>query len=331
MTMHRTNRELEPTHWTTFYKLAIWTVFFAACFPVISRAQQPGQATYASAEEASQALLTALQKNDEKAMLEVLGPDGKEIVSSGDPAQDEHNRANFVQRFQMMHRLVFEPDGTATLYIGAENWPTPIPLVSKKDRWYFETAAGKQEILFRRIGHNELSAIRICQELVAAEKEYYAQQGNQYAQKFVSDEGQRNGLHWVDTDKKSESPIGPLVAHAGSADGATKNQGSAPAPFRGYLFRLLVRQGKDAPGGAMDYVADGKMTKGFAFVAYPAAYRDSGVMTFLVNQDGVVYEKDLGKKTAALAKSLKDYDPDASWRKSEMAEELAEEHKTSNK
>jgi len=277
-------------------------------------AQGPGQKTYASPEEASQALFAAAQKNDQAALLEVLGKDGKSVVESGDPKEDDAMRANFVEKYQVMHRLVEEPDATTTLYIGAENWPTPIPLVNRAGKWYFDTDAAKQEILFRRIGKNELSAIRVCEELVAAQKELFSK-NNEYAAKFVSDEGKQNGLYWPANGTANQSPIGPLVANAGSLGGLTMDSGADP--FRGYYFRLLDRQGKQATGGAMSYVADGKMTKGFAFVAYPAVYRDSGVMTFIVAQDGTVYERDLGKQTVQKAKALKAYDPDQNWKRSQ--------------
>jgi Protein of unknown function (DUF2950) len=293
-------------------------------FPTRTLAQEQGQKTYPSAEEASRALYNAAQNGD-KELLEVLGPAGKDIISSGDPTEDETNRTNFVQRFGVMHRLVTEPDGTTTLYVGVENWPVPIPLASNKaGQWYFDTTAAKQEILYRRIGQNEMSAIRICQELAAAEKDYFAKQNNEYAAKFVSDEGKHNGLYWLDTDNQFESPIGPLVANAGSEGGVAKNLKSGPVPFRGYYFRILDRQGKHAPGGSLDYIVDGKMTKGFAFEAYPAAYRDSGVMTFIVGQDGVVYQKDLGTETEQSAKSMTSFDPDKSWAKSEEPQQTAD-------
>jgi hypothetical protein len=222
-----------------------------------------------------------------------------------------------------MHRLVDEPDATTTLYIGAENWPAPIPLVNRAGKWYFDTDAGRMEIMFRRIGKNELSAIRVCEELVAAQKEYFAK-NNEYAAKFVSDDGKQNGLYWP-AGTGGDSPIGPLVANAGSLSGLTMDSGAEP--FRGYYFRLLDRQGKKAAGGSMSYVADGKMTKGFAFVAYPAVYRDSGVMTFVVAQDGTVYEKDLGKQTVEKAKGMKAYDPDPNWKKSEEPEQSAANQK----
>ncbi|MGB0107160.1 MAG: DUF2950 family protein, partial [Terriglobales bacterium] len=177
-------------HWANLHRFAVAAIFLTACFSIRSMAQQPGQKTFLSAEEASNALVAATKNNDEKAMIEILGRDGKQIVSSGDEAEDAQSRANFVERYQQMHRLVTEPDRTTTLYIGAENWPTPIPLVNKGNSWYFDTDAGKEEILFRRIGQNEAAAISVCQELVAAQKEYHGIHDNEYAQKFLSDEGQ---------------------------------------------------------------------------------------------------------------------------------------------
>jgi hypothetical protein len=225
-----------------------------------------------------------------------------------------------------MHRLVKEPDGTVTLYIGPHNWPTPIPLVNKGHSWYFDTEAGKKEILYRRIGRNELSAIRVCQELVAAQKEYSAQH-KEYAQKIFSDEGQHDGLYWKAAAGEPQSPIGPLVA-AAVAKGFSKSLEGPPTPYRGYYFHILVRQGKNGPGGAKSYIVNGKMTEGFAFVAYPAEYRSSGVMTFIVDQDGVVYEKDLGKKTEVVAKALTEYNPNPTWKKAEeQQQETASEQK----
>lgn len=195
--------------------------------------------------------------------------------------------------------------------------------MKKGDVWYFDTVAGKQEILYRRIGKNELSAIRVCQELVAAQKQYYSQENKEYARRFVSDEGKQNGLYWPAADPKSESPIGPLLANAGS-DGVVPGSPTGHEPFRGYYYQILDGQGENAQGGASSYVVDDKMTKGFAFVAYPAIYRDSGVMTFLVGPDGVVYQKDLGKRTAERVKAMKAYDPDSAWQKSENPEQSAD-------
>ncbi len=285
-----------------------------------SSAPQPGQKTFSSPAEACKTLVEAVKNDDQSMLLGVLGANAKEIVSSGDDAEDKQNRDQFVQKYQQMHRLVNEPDGTTTLYIGAENWPTPIPLVHQGNEWYFDTAAGKQEILYRRIGRNEMAAIQVCNELVDAQKEYQAQTHDgdserQYAQQFTSDPGKQNGLYW-ESSENSKSPIGPLVAVAASASarpGTDQNQ----QPFQGYYFRILKRQGAKAQSGAKNYMVDGKMTGGFAFVAYPAEYRSSGVMTFVVNQDGIVYEKDLGPKTAERATSMKEYNPDGSWRKAD--------------
>ncbi len=327
--MRRTKLNFDKFHGANLPKLAVVAIAFAivlaACFSTRSMAQQPGQKTFSSAEEASGALVTAAQNNDEKAMLDILGQEGKQIVSSGDETEDANSRANFVKRYREMHRLVKEPDGTTILYIGAHNWPAPIPLMHKGNSWYFDTEAGKKEILYRRIGRNELSAIRVCQELAAAQKEYSAQHGGEYAQKIFSDEGQHNGLYWKAASGEPQSPIGPLVASA-VAEGYAKSQEGAPTPYRGYYFHVLVRQGKNGPGGAKSYSVNGKMTEGFAFVAYPAEYRSSGVMTFIVNEDGVVYEKDLGKKTDVLGKAMKDYDPGSGWQKAEeQQEEMAGE------
>jgi hypothetical protein len=314
-------------HGANISRLAALVIFLAGSFPACSLAQQSGQKMFSSAEEASKAFVAAAQSNDEKAMLEILGPDGKQTVSSGDDTEDAENRAIFVKKYEEMHRLVTEPDGTICLYIGAENWPTPIPIAKKGDGWYFDTEAGKKEILYRRVGRNELSAIRVCQELVAAQKEYYSAQHGEYAQKIFSDEGQHNGLYWKVAAGEPPSPIGPLVA-AAVAEGYAKGQGGPPTPYRGYYFHILTRQGKTAPGGAKDYIVNDKMPEGFAFVAYPAEYRSSGVMTFIVGVDGVVYQKDLGKKTESVDKTLKDYSPDSSWEKAEdMQEQTAEEPK----
>src|SRR5271157_5809539 len=313
--MRRTKPNLDKSHWANLSKLAVVAMLLTVCVPTRSMAQQAGQRMFSSAEEAANALVTAAQSNDKKTMLDILGPDGKQIISSGDETEDANSRANFVKRYQEMHRLVKEPDGTTVLYIGAHNWPAPIPLVHKGNSWYFDTEAGKKEILYRRVGRNELSAIRVCQELVAAQKEYSAEH-KEYAQKLFSDEGQHNGLYWKAAEGEPQSPIGPLVASA-VAQGYAKNPEGDPTPYRGYYFHILTRQGKNAPGGEKHYIVNGKMTEGFALLAYPAEYRSSGVKTFIVNQDGIVYQKDLGKNTADLAKALKEYNPNSSWEKAE--------------
>jgi hypothetical protein len=318
--MRREKLDFDKFHWADLPKLAAVAILLTGCFPIRSMAQQQGRKTFSSPEDASNALVTAAQSSDEKALLDILGPDGKRIVSSGDEIEDANDRANFVQKYRELHRLVKEPDGTTTLYIGAENWPTPIPLVNIGKSWYFDTEAGKREILYRRVGENEISTVRVCQELVAAEKEYYSTQHNEYAQKILSDKNQHNGLYWKAAEDQPQSPIGPLVASA-VAEGYTKSQDDAPTAYRGYYYHILTHQGKNAPGGAKSYIVNGKMTGGFAFVAYPAEYRSSGVMTFIVNQDGVVYRKDLGKETDTLAKAMKEYNPDSSWQKDEDQQE----------
>jgi Protein of unknown function (DUF2950) len=328
--MPRTKLNLGKFHWANFPELAAVAILFTGFFPTRSIAHQQDQKTFSSPAEASNAFVTAVRNNDEKGMLDILGPDGKQIVSSGDETEDAQNRANFLERYQEMHRLVKEPDGTIVLYIGAKNWPTPIPLVKKGSLWYFDTDAGKNEILFRRIGRNEISTIHVCQELVAAEKEYRSTEHGEYAQKIFSDEGQHNGLYWKVAEGEPQSPIGPLVASA-VAQGYAKGRAGAPTPYRGYYYHILTRKGKNAPGGAKSYIVNGRMTGGFAFVAYPAEYRSSGVMTFIVGVDGVVYQKDLGKKTEVLAKGMKEYNPDSSWQKTEAKEETAANPKASSK
>jgi hypothetical protein len=284
-------------------------------------AQQPEQRTFASPEDAGSALFTAMQAQGEQSPspLGVLGPAGKEVLSSGDPQEDADARVSFVVRYEEMHRFVTEPNGAVTLVVGAENWPFPIPLVNNHGSWFFDTAAGKDEILFRRIGRNELAALDACRALVEAQRQYFARpSGNlsrQFAQKLVSDQGRHNGLYWHGAYNEFDSPIDPLIAYA---DGNhTKDQAADPVPFNGYFFRILTSQGPHAPGGAKHYIVDGKMTAGFAFVAYPAEYRSSGVMAFIVDESGTIYEKDLGPDTTKAAKAMTAYDPDSTWHQAE--------------
>jgi hypothetical protein len=316
------NANIEVFGCANFLRLAAMTVLLAGFFGAPSLGQQAGQKTFASPAEASKAMYAAAKSNDEKTMLDLLGPGGKEIVSSGDDAEDAQSRAEFVKRYEEMNRLVKEPDGSVTLYVGAHNWPCPIPIVNKGNVWYFDTAVAKQEILFRRVGRNEISAIHVCRELAAAQKEYYSQQHNEYARRIHSEEGKHDGLYWKTAANEPRSPIGPLVAQAVSNE-ETKSRGVEPVPFRGYYFHTLASQGKNAPGGAKTYLVDGKMT-GFAFVAYPAVYRSSGVKTFLVSEDGVVYEKDLGKKTETIAISMHEFNPDSGWQKAESEQQAAD-------
>ena len=286
-----------------------------------SFAQQEGQRTFHTAEEAGSALFTAAQNENDKALLDILGPAGKEIISSGDPAEDIDERTGFVVKYQEMHRYVKEADGATILYVGAENWPFPIPFLNKNGAWFFDTDGGKQEIVVRRIGKNELAAIDACHQLVDAQKQYYAKapqnvSTKQYSERFISDKGQHNGLLWSETSDEFYSPVDPLIAAAGQENTKSANDAPGdPMPFNGYYFRILAGQGKNAPGGAKSYIVNGKMVGGFAFIAYPAEYRSSGVMTFIVNQSGVVYEKDLGPNTATIATNMTDYNPDSTWHK----------------
>jgi hypothetical protein len=282
-------------------------------------AQQSGQQTFASAQDAAHALFVAMQSQDEQAPLRVLGPDAKEILSSGDPTEDADARVGFVVRYEAMHRFVTEANGAVTLVVGAENWPLPIPLVNNHGKWYFDTDAGKDEILFRRIGRNELAAEDACRDLVEAQKEYFRRApagfSRQFAQKLVSEEGRHDGLYWHGAYDEFDSPISALIAYAYGT--GSKNQVGDPVPFNGYFFRILTSQGPHAVGGAKNYLVNGVMTGGFAFIAYPAEYRSSGVMTFIVDESGTIYEKDLGPDTTKIAAAMTVYDPDSTWHQAE--------------
>jgi hypothetical protein len=298
-----------------------WTwIVLLALFGLAASAQEAGQKTFASPSEATQALYAAAKANDTGALEAVLGAASRNLLTSGDPVQDNDVRATFITRFEQMNRIVRETDGSRVLYVGADNWPFPISLRQANGKWYFDTISGKQEILFRRIGKNEYAAMRVMDVLVNAQIDYHKRFA-QYADKWVSSEGKQDGLYWRATEGSPESPIGPLVAYA-VAEGYSKSD--QPAPFHGYFFQLLTAQGATAKGGAKGYVVNGKMTGGFAFAAYPADYRSSGVMTFLIDQDGVIYQKDLGPKTADLAKVMTTFNPDKTWTKVPADENLAD-------
>ena len=277
----------------------------------IAVAQEPGQKTFANAQDAGQALYDAGKSEDKAALEAVLGASSASILSSGDEVEDKNSRDFVSQRYEQMHRWVKEINGEQTLIIGAENWPFPIPLKSAANAWYFDTKAGVKEILFRRIGKNEMRAIRTLHVLADAQDEYFSQK-QQYAQHVMSEPGQQNGLYWKTAEGEPESPIGPLVAQA--AERGYGGQHDTPQPFYGYYFHTLTAQGAHMKGGAKSYIVDGKMTGGFAYIAWPAEYRNSGVMTFLVGPDGTVYEKNLGPKTADLAKAITAYNPDKAWK-----------------
>jgi hypothetical protein len=285
-------------------------------------AQESGQKTFSSAAEAAEAFAAAAQNNDEATMLAILGPSGRDLISSGDPVADKERHDTFAAKYRASHQFAGAADGRTFLYIGEENWPTPIPLRQNGSQWYFDTEYGKQEIFFRRIGSDELDSIKVCGAITDAQRDYYSAlhdgaSEHQYAQKFRSTAGTQDGLYWeVKAGAQPNSPLGPLVAEAASEGYQHTAQ---PHPFHGYFFRLLTGQGANAPGGAKSYIVAGKMTGGFALVAYPASYRDSGVMTFIVNQDRQVYQKDLGPDTGQIAGAMAAYDPDATWQPANKA------------
>jgi hypothetical protein len=280
----------------------------------LGAASRPQQFT--SPEEAVQMLVAALKAGDTKAMVGILGPQSKPLIDSGDPVADRASWQRFVESYEQAHALVKQGDATV-LQIGSDEWPFPIPLVEREGSWHFDTASGEQEILDRRIGRNELSVMQVCLAYVDAQREYYLRnpQGAklaQYAQKAASSPGKRDGLYWPTKEDDAPSPLGPFIAQA-RGEGYKQAGTGAGAPYHGYYYRILKAQGPDAPGGAYDYVVRGAMLGGFALVAYPAEYRNSGVMTFIVNHDGVVYEKDLGPDTAAAARAMTMFNPDSTW------------------
>jgi len=278
------------------------------------------QQSFPSPEEGVQALLDAAKNNDTKSLLKVLGPEAQSFINTGDPVSDRESRERFVQAYEEAHTLVQVGDSQVILQIGKDEWPFPIPLVKNSTSWHFDTKAGKEEILNRRIGRNELDVIQVCLAYVDAQREYYMNNPRrvallQYATKFVSTKGKRDGLYWETTADEPPSPLGPLVAQA-RKEGYKRTAGK-PTPYHGYYYKILTGQGPKAPDGAYDYVVRGQMIGGFAMVAYPAQYGSSGIMTFIVNHDGVVYQKDLGPNTTAMAQSMTKFNPDETWKKLE--------------
>ena len=284
-------------------------VVLAAALSTAASAQQ----LFNSPDEAAAALAEAARA-DESAIVKVLGAQGAEIASSGDPVADADLRRQFVTAYDQKRQVTVDGD-KATLVIGNDDFPLPIPLVRKNDKWQFDTAAGREEVLARRIGRNELAAIQTCLAYVDAQTEYSEKDRTGagpgiYAERIVSLRGRKNGLYWPSAQGEDESPLGERFAQA-ALDGY--RPGAAPIPYHGYYFKILTRQGPSAEGGAVDYVVQGKMIGGFALVAYPAEYRNSGVMTFLVNHRGTVFQKDLGPQTRKLAEQMSSFNPDATW------------------
>jgi len=295
----------------TLARLGLLTASVLALAMAAAYAQQ----SFKTAEEAADALVSAAKTGDRKAVLTVLGQKGADIVSSGDPVADASARNRVIEAYDAKHEVVMEGTDKAVLIIGHEDWPFPIPLVRKDGTWWFDTSAGREEVLYRRIGRNELSAIQACLAYVDAQQEY-AERGiagnGVYAQRIVSGPGKKDGLYWPAQPSEDDSPLGEFAASA-AAEGY--RVGQQRAPYHGYYYKVLTRQGPNAAGGALDYIVRGRMIGGFALVAYPAEYRNSGVMTFLVNHRGDVYEKDLGSNTTRIAAGITAFNPDNTWRR----------------
>ena len=287
--------------------------------PPVSQASQPQK--FASPESAVGSLVSALRAGDQAQLARIFGPDDSDIVSSGDPVADRAEIGRFLTAYDAEHRLQREPDGRYTLIVGTSDWPFPVPIVKSDEQYVFDSAAGKDEIVNRRIGRNELSTELVCLAIVDAQRDYVALRpmGGDlpvYAQKIVSDPGTKDGLYWPTKEGEKPSPLGVLAALASAEGyGTTRPAGSRPVPYHGYRYRLLTSQGPNAEGGAADYMVDGRLVGGFGVVAYPAQYANSGIMTFITNHDGVVYQRDLGPDTEKIAEAMTQFDPGPGWTK----------------
>jgi DUF2950 family protein len=296
-------------------------VLIAAAAVLVTVSAADAQQNFKTADEAVSALVSAARNGDRKGIVAVLGQGGADIASSGDEVDDAATRDRFLAAYDAKRQIKMEGENKAVLVVGADDFPFPIPLVRKDGMWGFDTAAGRLEILYRRIGRNEIAAVQACLAYVDAQNEYAEKDRTgagtgTYAQRIASRAGRKDGLYWPTSQDEEASPLGELVASA-TARGYRISGGRAP--FHGYYFRILTRQGANAPGGALDYVVDGKMIGGFALIAYPAEYGNSGVMTFLVNHNGTVYEKDLGERTSKAARRITSFNPDQTWRKVEVS------------
>jgi hypothetical protein len=276
-----------------------------------------GQKTFASPLEAVKNLMDAARSGDAAQLVPIIGPQAADLISSGDLGAAKQVLANFVKAYEEKHSISAEAQGFEFLQVGTGDWPFPFPIVRDGKMWYFDIDRGNEEILDRRVGRNELGAIAVCEGYVQSQKDYASKghDGNSsgiYAQQFNSDPGKQNGLYWPVSKGERASPMGPLVASAALEKSLQQSAGD-PAPYYGYFYRILVAQGPDAAGGAKSYILDGKLTRGFALIAYPAQYASSGVVTFIVNQDGIVYQQDLGEQTTDAASKITAYNPDSSW------------------
>lgn len=304
-------------HWIRLVALAAAVAFSATAAG--ATAATATQQTFGSPDEAVKALMVAVKAHDPKAMFAVLGAGSRKVIDSGDKVADHNGREKFAAAYDEANKIEMQGDAKAVLSVGKDAWPFPIPVVKAGDAWRFDAKQGAEELLNRRIGRNELAAIQALGAYVDAQREYYLLNPTKdkllhYAQKVVSTQGKRDGLYYPTKEGEQPSPLGRLFASA-SAAGYKADAAGKPVPYYGYYYRVLKGQGADAKGGAYDYVAKGKMIGGFAMLAYPASYGNSGVMTFVVNQDGVVYEKDLGPNTAAAAQKVTKYNPDGTWKK----------------
>ena len=281
------------------------------------------QQTFASPQQAVDALIAALHTDAVRQLQRIFGPQGSKLVRSGDRIADDAARERFASAYDKEHKIVNETDDKAVLVIGEHAWPFPIPIVKQANAWHFDTAAGAEEILDRRIGRNELSAIEVCRAYVDAQRDYATQDRNgdgmlEYASRFRSSPGKHDGLYWAVSGNQPASPLGPLMASAQAEGyGLKRVAGHKREPYHGYYYRILTSQGNDAPGGPYNYVVRGHMIGGFALVAFPAKYGASGVMTFIVNQDDVVYQKDLGPDTTDIARRMTEFNPDKTWKTQE--------------
>jgi hypothetical protein len=295
----------------------------AAIFFFATASGALAQQDYKTPQDAVDALVAAARSGDEKALLFVLGPDGDDITSSGDKVADAATRKRFVEFYDAKHEIAMKGEHKAILIVGGNDYPFPIPLERvKSGLWSFDTVEGRDEILYRRIGRNELDAIQTCLAYVDAQNDYAEKDRTGagigvYAQRFISQPGKKDGLYWPAAQSEEQSPLGELFADA-SREGYRTAQGRSP--YHGYYYKILTKQGPAAPGGAADYVVDSKMIGGFALVAYPAEYRNSGVMSFIVNYEGMVFQKDLGPNTADIAEAVTAFNPDSTWRKVEVAD-----------
>ena len=276
-----------------------------------------GQKTFPSSSEAVKNLMAAARSGDPAQLVPIIGPQAGALIASGDLGAAKQVLANFVKAYDEKHAISSEAQGFEFLQVGKGDWPFPFPIVRDGETWYFDIDRGNEEILDRRVGRNELGAIAVCEGYVQSQKDYAAKgrDGNPrgiYAQRFLSAPGKQDGLYWPVSKGEPESPMGPLVASA-ALENSSQPSAEAPAPYYGYYYKILTAQGPDAPGGEKSYIVDGKLTGGFALIAYPAKYDFSGVMTFIVNQDGVVYQQDLGDQTTDSASKITAFNPDSSW------------------